>query len=66
MSHEDDLARMRAASDQAREGLAEMAGMMATYYRSLLEAGMDPDHAILLTVSYQQTLMTNAQDDDAS
>lgn len=66
MSHEDDLARMRAVFDQAREGLAEMAGMMVTYYRSLVEAGMDPDQAILLTVSCQQTLMTNAGDDDAA
>jgi hypothetical protein len=52
MAPDDDIARLRAESDQAKEGMKEFAGNLWAFYSALLEEGFDPSQAITLTLSF--------------
>lgn len=56
---EDELARMRAASDQAKAGLVELAGNLWTFFEELREQGFDESQAMFLCVTFLQTGMEN-------
>lgn len=47
--NEDDLARMRAESDQAREGLKEVASNLWAFYAELRQEGFTRTQAMSLT-----------------
>lgn len=48
MSGADDLSGLRAHADQTREGLKEVASLVAGYYRALIEAGSPPALALVV------------------
>lgn len=54
---EEELAKMRAAADQLKAGMAETAGMIAAYYKALIVEQVPSDLAYALTISYQESFM---------
>lgn len=46
-----------AERDQALASLREMAVRMVAYHKALVDAGLDGQSALLLTISYQQTVV---------
>jgi hypothetical protein len=61
---DDDLIRKRAKLDQALAGLLDVARMMAGYRRELIDAGVPPADALLLTISAQTALLTQRPKDE--
>lgn len=64
MSHEEDLARMRAEMDQAKEGLREFAGSIRVFYLELIEAGFTSNEAMALTVAWITAMLKRGNDDE--
>lgn len=63
MSEKDQqelLAQMRAAFDQAKEGMKEVAATMMAYYKALKEEGFTEDEAFALVMGWQQQMVANA------
>lgn len=60
MSHSDEIARMRAEIDQAREGLKEMGGILADFYKQLVASGLSEDQALDLTKTWFLHLLGSA------
>lgn len=58
-SHEEQLAAMRAETDQAREATREVATLMWAYFSALQSAGFNMAQALTLTVGYQGALLAN-------
>lgn len=59
MSEDDPIARLRAASDQAREATKEMAQNLGAFNRELLTEGFSAEHAFALTADLMALLITN-------
>lgn len=53
-----------ATLDQMMAGMADMAKLLGSYRRELLEAGFSRLEALQLCAGYQQTLLTGSSDDD--
>jgi hypothetical protein len=49
---DEEIARMRAEMDQAREGLKEYTATLWTFYSELLEQGFTEAQALRLTVQF--------------
>jgi hypothetical protein len=60
MAASDEIARMRAEMDQAREGLKEMAGILAGFHRELVESGLSQHQALDLTKTWFSHLLGSA------
>lgn len=65
-THEEALAKLRAAADQARAGLSEIAEMLASYYLALQEKGFNSEEAFGLVLDYQRQLMSALSEQDDS
>ena len=64
MSHDDEMARMRAEVDQAKAGLAEVAGSCWAFYAALLDEGFDAGQAIKITVAWLTAMITKSSEPD--
>jgi hypothetical protein len=64
MSHEDELAKLRAAIDQANEGMKELAAPCWTFYQALQEEGFNPDQAMTVMLSWLTTSLAKAGGSD--
>lgn len=54
---DDEMARLRAAVDQAKEGMKEFAGSLWAFHSQLIEEGFAPDEAFALVLTFlQETL----------
>lgn len=53
----DQAAILRAQFDQFREAGKELASVMATYRRALVDGGCSEADALQLTIAYQGTLL---------
>lgn len=60
MAHADDLARMRAEMDQAKEGVREFAGAAHAFYGGCREAGFGRRDALALTQTFLATVISTA------
>lgn len=60
MSASDEIARMRAEMDQAKEGLRGLAQTLATFYRELESSGFSNEQALDLTKTWFQYLLGSA------
>jgi len=60
MSAADDMARLRAEADQAMEGMKEFAGLVWSFYSSLIAQGFKADQALQLSLTYVSEFMRNA------
>ena len=60
MAASDEIARMRAEMDQAKEGLKEMAGVLADFYKELFARGLTEEQALDLTKTWFQHLLGSA------
>lgn len=60
--YEDEMARLRAELDQAREGLRELAAALWTLYRELTQQGFTHRQAFELTATWLVE-MVNARGD---
>lgn len=49
--HEDNLARLRAMTDQAKAGTGDFADVIAAFYVRLVRRGVPSDHALQLTTT---------------
>ena len=61
---EDELARMRAAMDQARAQSAELAKLVASYMRALHDEGVNGYDALELAKALQHDIATANVDED--
>jgi hypothetical protein len=50
--HDEELARLRAQLDQAKEATKELAGTLWSFYSALVEEGFDGPAALSLTNSF--------------
>lgn len=57
------MAQMRAAFDQAKEGMKEIAATLGIYYKSLKEEGFNDEEAFALVVGWQQQMVANFKQD---
>lgn len=46
-----------AEQDQALANIRDMAMMMVTYHRTLVEGGFDAQSALMMTMGYQQAII---------
>jgi hypothetical protein len=60
MSASDEIARMRAETDQGREGLKEMGKAVFVFYESLRAAGFNEQQALDLTETWLTTVVQSA------
>lgn len=51
-THDEDLARLRAEMDQAREALRELGRSLKGFYDGLLESGFTDEQAVQLTQTF--------------
>jgi hypothetical protein len=59
----DDLARMRAAMDQAKEGMKEFGGSLWAFYSGMIAEGFTSEQAMTLTVTFlAETLRMGASE----
>lgn len=58
MTHEEQLAKMRAEMDQVREAMGEMAGGVGQFYRELRETGLSVGESVALTGEYLKALFS--------
>lgn len=63
MSHEDEVARLRAEMDQARAAMAEVAGGTRSFFSALLDTGFDEGQALWLTSNWMVALVRNGSDE---
>lgn len=52
MDPNDEIARLRADGDQAKEGMKELAGTTWAFYAALTDEGFAPDEALALTAAW--------------
>lgn len=60
LSAEEQIARMKAAFDQAKEGLKEIASSLFTYYVALKSEGFTEEEAFALVMAWQNQMISNA------
>jgi hypothetical protein len=60
MSAQDDMARLRAEADQAKEGMKEFAALVWGFNSALVAEGFKPAEALQLSVTYVAQFMQNA------
>jgi hypothetical protein len=60
MSHQDELARLRAEADQSKMLMRELAATAFAFYSGCREAGFDEDQALQLTQTWLVTLIQTA------
>jgi hypothetical protein len=65
VSHEDDVARLRAEMDQAASAAKEMARAMRSFYAELSEQGFSEEQAMTLTLGWLTAMVRNSGGDDA-
>lgn len=56
----DDLARLRAEMDQAKEGVKELAGALAGFFVALVGEGLTEGQALALTQTYLSKMIDGA------
>lgn len=61
MSHDDDIARLRAEMDQAAAGLKEVARNLWTFYTELTEAGFSEDQAMMFAHAFLAGLIAGGR-----
>ena len=54
---QEQLAALRAATDQWKEGIKELAGVIGAYFVALVELGFERAEALQLTLSYQSIFL---------
>jgi hypothetical protein len=54
----DDMARLRAEMEQAKEGGKEFAKNLWAFYSECVEQGFDTDQAMALTITYMQNVLS--------
>lgn len=64
MSHEDEVARLRAETDQQKAAMKETAGGLWTFFSELLEAGFNEQQALTLTRSWMVAMVRNGSGGD--
>jgi cyclopropane fatty-acyl-phospholipid synthase-like methyltransferase len=64
MSQEDDLARLRAEMDQAREGMKEVAASCWAFYAALQEEGFEAGQALKITISWLTEMLGKSSEPD--
>lgn len=64
MDPEEELARLRATTDQANEAVKEMASTLRTFTTALLEEGYTAPEALRLTVTFLEGQMRGIMGDE--
>lgn len=59
--HEEQLAAMRAAIDQAVASAAELARAMAGYFNGLVAEGFTREEALVIVLAWQATIFGSQQ-----
>ena len=59
----DQVAQMRAALDQAKEAVKEMAHLLWEYHSALIDEGFTPADAMQLTVEFFRQQMNYTKED---
>lgn len=65
MAQEDDLARLRAEMDQAREGMKEIAASCWAFYAALQDEGFEDGQALRITISWLTAMLSKPSEDDS-
>lgn len=59
--HEENLAKLRAAADQMKEGIKEIAQTLAIYYKELKANEFTDEEAFALTMAWQNQMIASYQ-----
>jgi hypothetical protein len=65
MEYEDELARLRAQTDQAREAIREVALNLWAFHTALTDAGFNEEQALVLTIEMLSGCLPNWTGEDA-